>query len=560
MKRTLFTTILCAITATAFLSGCNKSTVAEPEASLESTMAQSEVEESVPEETTPEPVVIETVFGSYTRLGENEDYPETLENVEIDLNGQIFQLSLPKDMGGNFKFDADTNSLFIYSNDKSKVAYIYFTEFLQAETYKVVYDTETMANMMTFDGFTAVTDTIVETLHEDDSLIIQRIQATISDYFENEYIKNNYTGEYVRHQIYDVNSPLELTGEDGTVSKAYTGVKHLFYYGETTASSTATYITDSFNIVDLGTRSNLSVVSEKDINNILATNTLVSVEEYVSQTSCLHSIKTPNPEQRWQSYVSLGLYRTQITDDMTLEEIQQEMKKSHVFVTIYRESGRASSGKGSGFVLDMDENFMYIATNQHVANMGWGSKYGYYIRFADDFEKTNALLENYNIKGELVGSTYNPDFAIIKCDISNIPYEDRELFKAIPKIEEVPLEVNMPVYMYHMNKKQNESLKTGSLYSTEKIEGFDGTMCYYTNQIGISGNSGSMFFTKNGQCLGIVVGVKHLNGAPYNAIIPYDLIPTTFEEIVERPLYEEISTKEFLTQYMTNYWNEIMPE
>lgn len=557
MKRKLFTTILCAITATAFLSGCSKSTVIEPEPTAESIMAQSEVEE-----TTPEPIVIETIFGSYTRLRENEDYPEVLEDVEIDLNGQIFQLSLPNDMGGSFKFDADSNSLFIYNNDKSKVAYIYFTEFLQAETYKVAYDTETMANMMTFDGFTTVPDTSVETLHEDDSLIIQRIPATISDYLENEYIKNDYTGEYVRHQNYDLNSPLELTGEDGTVSKAYTGVKHLFYYGETTDSSTATYITDSFNIVDLGTRSNLSVVSEKDINNMLATNTLVSVEEYVSQTSYLHSIKAPNSEQRWQSYVSLGLYRTQITDDMTLEEIQQEMKKSHVFVTIYRESGRASSGRGSGFVLDMDENFMYIATNQHVANMGWGSKYGYYIRFADDFEDINNLMEKHNVKGDLVGYTYNPDFAIIKCDISNIPYEDREVFKAIPKIEEVPLEVNMPVYMYHMTKKQNESLKTGSLYSTDKIAEIDGKIYYHISEISIDGDSGSMFFTQDGQCLGMLVGAKvsPTNNSRHDIIIPYDLIPTTFEEIVERPLYEEISTKEFLTQYMTNYWNEIMPE
>ena len=113
-----------------------------------------------------------------------------------------------------------------------------------------------------------------------------------------------------------------------------------------------------------------------------------------------------------------------------------------------------------------------------------------------------------------------------------------------------------------MPRGSDAILKTGSLYSTENIAGYDGkTMCYYTTAIGISGDSGSLFFTQNGQCLGIVASRMTLNNNStyYNSVIPYDLIPTTFEKIVGRPLYNEISLKEFFTQFMYDYWEEITP-
>lgn len=268
-------------------------------------------------------------------------------------------------------------------------------------------------------------------------------------------------------------------------------------------------------------------------------------------------------KKKWQSYINLGLHRTQITDDMTLEEIQEAIKKSHVYLTTRRSTGTPSShgGFGSGFVIDIDEDTMYIATNQHcvVGNDAKGKKNGFYIRFSDTYNELNVLMDTYDINTIFVGETYSPDFAILKCDISSIPYEDRQLFKAIPKIEDIELTQGMPVYMYHMPRGSDAILKTGSLSSIEKYIWREGSTSYHTTDFSVSGDSGSIVFTKYGQCLGILVGSRYTSSGDYSVVISYDLISPTFEKIVGRPLYNEISLKEFFTQFMYDYWEEITP-
>jgi len=113
--------------------------------------------------------------------------------------------------------------------------------------------------------------------------------------------------------------------------------------------------------------------------------------------------------------------------------------------------------------------------------------------------------------------------------------------------------------MYHMKDDLNENLKSGTLYSIDKMPWSDGIMSYYMSNFSQHGNSGSVVFTSKGQCLGILVGSRHNNSGNYSIALPYDLIPTTFEKIVGRPLYNEISLKEFFTQFMYDYWEEITP-
>lgn len=567
MKQKILTTLFGTTMLLTLFSGCENSNSTAVSNEIATTEEISEVLEEIPtstEESEPEIIVIETDFGSYTRLGENVDYPEELENIEIDINNTLIQLSLPKDMGASFHFDSDTNSLFIFNEDKSKMGFLYFTDFLQTEAYKIAYDTETFSNTIAFDSF-ITTAGEATTLKQDDTLIVQHIPAVLKEYTENEHIQNAYTGKLLRYQTYNTDT-VELPNDDGTISKAYTGNKIVFYYGEDIVSDYLDYIVESFTISEDIADKNTIIEPDADINNVLIENTNLANEEFVLQTSYLHSIAPMSEDAQWQSYINLGLHRTQITDDMTLEEIQEAIKKSHVYLTTRRSTGTPSShgGFGSGFVIDIDEDTMYIATNQHcvVGNDAKGKKNGFYIRFSDTYNELNVLMDTYDINTIFVGETYSPDFAILKCDISSIPYEDRQLFKAIPKIEDIELTQGMPVYMYHMPRGSDAILKTGSLYSTEKIAGYDGkTMCYYTTAIGISGDSGSLFFTQNGQCLGIVASRMTLNNNStyYNSVIPYDLIPTTFEKIVGRPLYNEISLKEFFTQFMYDYWEEITP-
>lgn len=563
MKQKILTIILCSAMLFSLLAGCGntQSTSVESEAPSVPKTAELPAETPAPpEEPEPEIIVIETDFGSYTRLGENTDHPEELEDVEINVNDTIIQLSLPKDMGASFHFDADMNSLFIFNEDKSKIGFIYFSDFLQTETHKVAYDAETFANVIAFDGL-VTTASEVSTLKDEDTLIVQHIPAELKDYTANELIQKSYPGEVLRYQTYNTDT-IELAKDDGTTSKAYTGNKCLFYYGEDISSGFSSYIMESFEITEDGISDTLNFDEETDINDLLKTNTNLTNEEIVLQTSYLHSIAPMAEDAQWQSYINLGLYRTQITDDMTIEEIQEEIKKSHVHIAYYI-GDYVTESFGSGFVIDIDEDFLYIMTNEHVADGGgkrsYGKKYAFYVRFANDFETTNNLIETYNLQGKYVGGKYTPDIAVIKCDISNIPYEDRYVFKAIPKIVDIELSQGMPVYMYHMRQDLNETLKSGALHSVDKIPYMDGTMSYFMNAFGQSGDSGSLVFTKNGQCLGIIVGGRYTPEGNYGVALPYDLIPTRFEEIVGRPLYDEISLKDFFINYTANFWNEISP-
>jgi len=558
MKQKIISILLNTTILLSLLSGCGNAHSASLESAI---IIANETDELLTE---PENSVIETDFGSYTCIKENADFPSALEDVEISINDTVIQLSLPKDMGVSFHYDENTNSLFIFNEDKSKMGFLYFSDFLQGEAYKTAYDTETFSNVITYDGFlTSATE--VTTLKDEDSLIVQHIPAIIKAQTGNEYIQNTYIGELLRYQTYQTEA-ITLTDENNISGAAYPGRKYLFFYGENTFSSYFDYIVESFSVSEASTGDSFDLAADISINDFLLENTNFANEEILLQTSYLHSFASISEELLWQSYIDLGLYRTQVTDDMTLEEIQEAIKKSCVAISFCFEDefdggykiDTSDASYGSGYVIDIDENFLYVATNWHVADTGSstkGGEHGYQIRFCKNYKEKNSLIFHSHAYAYIVGHTSNPDYAILKCDISTIPYADRYWFKTIPQIKDVELTQGMPVYMYHLVPNHFSSLKNGSLYSTEKIMGFDGTMSYYTSDISIGGDSGSLFFTQQGQCLGMLVGSMTINNTLpyYSVIIPYDLIPTTFEKIVGRPLYDELSLKDLFIQYISKY-------
>ena len=284
-------------------------------------------------------------------------------------------------------------------------------------------------------------------------------------------------------------------------------------------------------------------------------------------------------EKMWKEYISLKLYRTIITPNMSIEEKQYEILKSQVFIDTYAFSYTVSDYRGSGFVIDIDENNIYIATNEHVAHLPSGRSNGYHIRFSNNIDKVNEIIETYYLKGEYIGATYNPDYAIIKIDISNVPYNERYVFKAVPKIEEIQLEQGMPIYMYRIKKECNETLKQGTLKSLNLYNWSDGSVCYQVTPICISGDSGSYVFTENGNCLGMLLGTHYNDASPTDTIITYSQLVDTFETIVGRPLYpeenleieqsentnnsleleEEINEETILYEFPRNRYEEINP-
>ena len=83
--------------------------------------------EDIKEENLPEETVMNTEFGKIIRLGDNEIYPDMFEDLEIEYNGQIFQISLPKDMCVKFTWDFEGNVLTIANADDSRWLYFVYS-------------------------------------------------------------------------------------------------------------------------------------------------------------------------------------------------------------------------------------------------------------------------------------------------------------------------------------------------------------------------------------------------------------------------------------------------
>lgn len=165
MKRKFLCTLLCVTMAFSTLVGCgakettptNESVETKENESIEEVSetvteetnnANEEVDETITEETnnTGEEVVEETFvesewkkenivygetrttpFGSYVVVGPLEENPN-LEQYEIDFDGHIFQVAMPKDVGDRIEYNEETNTINFFNKDNSKIVGITYTK------------------------------------------------------------------------------------------------------------------------------------------------------------------------------------------------------------------------------------------------------------------------------------------------------------------------------------------------------------------------------------------------------------------------------------------------
>ena len=104
-------------------------------------------------ERAPELWVEQTEYGSYAHMGYSDEYPERLEQVALTFERHKIALVLPKDMGDSYFYDDESNSLILYNEDKSKIVFLYVSEFLQDAEMKKIYDEELLNAVLGFDGF-----------------------------------------------------------------------------------------------------------------------------------------------------------------------------------------------------------------------------------------------------------------------------------------------------------------------------------------------------------------------------------------------------------------------
>lgn len=284
MRRRLLVMLLCTTLIATVLSGCgNKGTdtksiesagveevvsevVAEPE-----TTTSEEVVEPAPESTeepTPETTVnldivvevspeiqeakdtafpigveVERDFGSFKRLGDNEDYPNALENVEIQFKDVVFQVALPKDMCVKFNFNLEKNDFNTYNQDKSKRIWIFYTPGTTPEGYKNACDLEQMKGIAESVDLLVNDDITLTTIVDEELLLAQHIPAYTVDSLYGEYLYvAKYTGEI-----------LEWEGSDGELHHGHEGIYFDVFYGDQDTSADpelASYIVESFKVVE----------------------------------------------------------------------------------------------------------------------------------------------------------------------------------------------------------------------------------------------------------------------------------------------------------------------
>ena len=216
---------------------------------------------------------------------------------------------------------------------------------------------------------------------------------------------------------------------------------------------------------------------------------------------------TNNNEEMWKSYINLGLYRTTIEENEDVASMQEKILKSIVCIKMRKNTEKELyNGKGSGFIIDIDKNNLYIITNKHVAKGLNGIKGGYCLFFYpyelyqsiknNDLSQENALFGDSSCRATLVALDTKNDIALLKVDISNINYEDREIFKAIPKIKDININKDEKIYIQRVfDKERTSKIVQGLVINNNSCyKSFYNSKIIETTPISIYGDSGNYVF------------------------------------------------------------------
>ena len=266
----------------------------------------------------------------------------------------------------------------------------------------------------------------------------------------------------------------------------------------------------------------------------------------VSAETSHRLIQTTTEEEMWNGYVNLGMTKIVVDENESLEEVQAKVKESCVSISLYDSNGNTDkSFHASGFVIDITEEKIYVATNRHVCYMQWGPKYGYCISFAN--EELNNILEKNHIKGIMLGYTGDNDygdFAIIEMDISGLTLDEKMMFKEAP-IEKDALDtsVGKTIYFYHITPGREYQLKKAEIMETRQEVVIAWALEKFHLQITpvtINGDSGSYFFDEKGNLMGMVVGVTRRRTKDFDIkrgqILRPEAILDAYEAVVGREL------------------------
>jgi len=218
-----------------------------------------------------------------------------------------------------------------------------------------------------------------------------------------------------------------------------------------------------------------------------------------------------------------------------LDSVEEQMKYMeptvvHIFFD-YPESSSISASAGSGFIIDIDEEYVYICSNRHVLGDS---------QYADG---TVYFFDSSTAKFEYLGGSSGNDTAIARIKKSDISQETLEQLMFVHIDTEAFAEAKnggKPLFMQIMGKKGLRYTRTGK--STHYRSGVFGLMSIPMLESSVpvvSGNSGSAILDYEGNLICMACGVHGSNGVITYHNVGLEHIIATYEDVTGNELYKE---------------------
>ena len=220
------------------------------------------------------------------------------------------------------------------------------------------------------------------------------------------------------------------------------------------------------------------------------------IEEQITDSE-----KTADPENKLDTTDTTATIAS-LTD---VSELVQNVMPSVVSVTnisvtqyrtLFGTYAQDSTSCGTGFIFDQDDDYIYIATNNHVVS---GSN-----------SLTVAFCDDTSVAAEIVGTNENQDLAVICVAISDVASDTLDQIKIATLGSSTDLMVGEPAIVIGNALGYGQSVTTGVISAVDREVSITDNNTTYTNNVIQTdaavnpGNSGGPLIDMNGQVIGIV--------------------------------------------------------
>ena len=156
-----------------------------------------------------------------------------------------------------------------------------------------------------------------------------------------------------------------------------------------------------------------------------------------------------------------------------------------------------SEGAGSGIIISQDDDYLYIATNNHVVS---GAE-----------ELTITFNNDEAVEAEIQGTDVNTDLAVVRVKVKDIPDDTMKEIKVATIGSSEDLTVGSSAVVIGNALGYGQSVTTGVISALERdveLEAEDGTVItnrlIQTDAAVNPGNSGGALLNMNGEVIGVV--------------------------------------------------------